>query len=191
MTTTIERTPIEVDQFQIDYHHSLADRNASALQRVHEIFPITTEAEAREAVAGRDHLIRKMMEAHHKRFAGAFNVMELTMPQEIALFKNAFDNLAQSMEGRLNHVPGQSGFQFVKYDGNRWRVNTDQLEAYCERFVKYADPLKLEVAETIAEALNRLPDLSEGQKINLFSTPCTRYDPSTKKFVPEIKFIRQ
>lgn len=183
-----ENLIIDKDQFQIDWHTNLARTNVDALQAVHELHPIPTERDAQTAIAQADSIIRGKMEVYHKKFAGAIDAMTLIMPSEITALKNALERLKQNASTHYRQVPGASGFQFVR-STDRWEVDMPSLESYCERFYKYADPLRLEVATTIADALNRLPIPYDNVKVNAFKTIATQFDPKTAKAVPDKSFL--
>ena len=180
---------IETDSFQIDWHNNLAKSNAVALQGVHLLYSITSEKEARTAIAQADTIIRERMETHHKKYATAFDVMTLSMPPEIVALKTALERLKQNASTHYRQVPTASGFQFVRFvDG--WEVDTASLETYCERFYQFADPLKLEVATSIADALNRLPIAYDSLKIHTYKTIATIFDEKSGRCVPDKSFIR-
>ncbi len=181
---------VETDRFQIEWHSNLAKTNAALLQAVHELHAIASERDAQTAIAQADRIIRERMEAHHKKFVGVIpEVLTLVMPPEIVALKTALLELKQNASTHYKQVPTASGFQFVRFV-DRWEVDTASLETYCERFYQFADPFKLEVATTIADALNRLPIAYDNIKVNAFKTIATHFDVKTGKAIPDKAFIK-
>ncbi len=186
---------IEEDSFQIAWHCDLARKNAAILQAVNEIYPIENESEARQAASNIDAIIRHKF-AEHKNFkslAMGFDVLAmpgLVWPSEISALKAALDNLRANLNCNLNHVPGTSGFQFVVFT-NGWRIDRNGLETYCQKYYKFTTPEKLKVANDLCNALNAIPDLTEGQKINHFGNDICRYSAGSQKFEINKNYLRQ
>lgn len=168
-----------------------AQANVRALNKLHELYPIKSEAEAREAVARKGYLIRQMMEGHHKKFLDVINdVMTLKMPPHIIEINSALDQVADRMN-KDSRLPGL--FPFTKFDGSSWRVDQEALESYCERFKKFAHTdhqLKIYFnCKELAELLNSIQLGEQARLRNFRDNELVIYDRPSGKWVINIGTI--
>lgn len=188
---TQERILLTEDENGIASASATAQANVYALNRLHELYPIKSEEEARQAVSKQKFLIRQMMEGHHKKFLDVINdVMTLKMPPHIIEINSALDQVADRLN-KDSRLPGL--FPFTKFDGSSWRVDQEALETYCERFRKFAhtdQQLKIYFnCKELAELLNSIQLGEQARLRNFRDNELVIHDRPSGKWVINIGTI--